>query len=216
MRSAAATFDDDIGAASPTRRKAARRSRPAAGRGKAKGGFFRANNVARIAAIGMSVTIGAGILVNALLMQKGRHPAPLFSKVDPPPAPAAIAAAPDVPPAAAPMRAAPPQPNEALAAAVKLKRPVAPAQDDAGDDPIGRLLKGGSPAVPAEKGDRTILGVQKALGKLGFAVKANGTMGASTRKAIEAYEKVHKLPVKGEVDRRLVKSLAADSGVHIE
>ena len=221
MRSAAATFDDDIGAASPPRKKPARKPRSAAARGKGKGGLFRFDKVARVAAIGMSMSIGAGILVNALMMQKGHHPAPLFGKAD-----AAQAATPVAAPVAAMVEAEPaqparpPQPQAAEAPAAKPKRAVVAARDaaEAGDDPIGRLLKGAPAAAAAtEKGDgKTVLAVQKALTKLGFAVKANGTMGAATRKAIEAFEKNHNLPVKGEVSRRLAKALAAESGMRVE
>ena len=63
---------------------------------------------------------------------------------------------------------------------------------------------------------KTVIGAQRALTKLGFAVKATGSLGPQTKKAIEAFEKDRGLPVKGELSRRVIKILAAESGVKIE
>ena len=86
------------------------------------------------------------------------------------------------------------------------------------DDPIARLLSGSAPSPVADRtaGSKTVFAVQKALAKLGFAVKPNGSFGPTTKKAIEAFEKDRHLPVKGEMSHRIVKVLAAESGVRID
>ena len=231
MRNAAATFNDDIGYDEP-RRQAPRKSRAASSKPKArktkKGKRFGFNmvKVARHGAIGISATVAIGIMVNALILQKGHHPAPLFGKaitlteLKPPPSPTPapikttrdVVVAPNAQQAAA--LAAPPLP------VAKPRHATIPAvaEKGASDDAIGKLLRGEPPApAGGEKGEtKTILAAQKALAKIGYAVKPNGTMGPATRKAIETFEKDRNLPVKGELSRRVVKILGAESGVKID
>lgn len=258
MRNAAATFDDDFGSSRAPRKGA--RARSAGGTGKKKKGGRRAvfdmNGVARYAAIGMAATMALGIMVNALVLQKGHHPAPLFGKAAA--ASPAPAAAPKAVVAAIPAVHAT-APNEAPAvdnASARSHRVVGGTHADAsaGGDAIGRLLAGedpipgkaratlakaspaksaltmsalaksasaksGSNKPTAEKGDakaKIVSGAQRALTKLGFTVPATGTNGPATRKAIEAFQKDHHLPVKGELDGKMVKLLAAESGVKID
>lgn len=248
MRNAAATFDDDFGSSRAPRKGA--RARSAGGTGKKKKGgrraVFNMNGVARYAAIGMAATMALGIMVNALVLQKGHHPAPLFGKAAaaspaPAAAPKAVVAAIPAVHATAPNEA-PPVDN----ASARSHRVVGGTHADAsaGGDAIGRLLAGEDPipgkaratlakASPAksgsnksgsnkpiaEKGDakaKIVSGAQRALTKLGFTVPATGTNGPATRKAIEAFQKDHHLPVKGELDGKMVKLLAAESGVKID
>ena len=226
-------LDDDFGYDAPARKKAARKPRAAAaGRKKKKTRRLNisANRIARYGAIGMSATVVVGIMVNALLMQKGHHPAPLFGKNNVPVHAAAGEPLPKAPAASSqPSAASEPAPTSVAnipapidtgkAARAAIRRSTT---DASSDDPIGRLLNGSAPTSTekstAEKGtgDKTVLGVQKALAKLGFAVKANGTFGPTTKKAIEAFEKDRHLPVKGEVNHRIAKVLAAASGLRIE
>lgn len=218
----AATFDDDLGyEASP--RKTAKRKPPTARAGKKKGAKrrrFDLQRVARFAAIGMAATMAIGIMVNALVLQKGHHPAPLFGKAL---APIAGLAAAPLPPIRAAQVAAQAEPSTALPAKPR-KVEVAGRDGDApaADDAISRLLSGGS-STAAPKGDtkgdakdKTVAGVQRALTKLGFKVPATGAAGPATKKAIEAFEKDRHVAVKGEVNRRLVKMLTAESGIKID
>lgn len=88
-----------------------------------------------------------------------------------------------------------------------------------GDDPIAAMLKTASPGAPAEKPaetSRTILGVQHALMKIGYVVAPDGNYGAATRTAIQAFEREQHLPVTGELSRKLLKQLSAESGVAID
>jgi len=50
---------------------------------------------------------------------------------------------------------------------------------------------------------------------LGFVLKPDGVAGATTRQAIERYERDRKLPVRGELTPALLRRLGAESGVPI-
>ena len=218
----AATFDDDLDYGAAPRKGTPRKPR-AATAGKTKKGAkrprFDMHRVARFAAIGMAATMALGIMVNALVLQKGHHPAPLFGKAS---TPVTIPAAAPLPPArTAPVAASA---DVAPTTSTKPRKTVVAGRDadaQAGDDAIGRLLAGGAmPAAKAAsngKGEgKTVTGVQRALTKLGFKVPTTGAAGPATKKAIEAFEKDRHMPVRGEVDRRLVKVLAAESGIKID
>nr|WP_246736169.1 peptidoglycan-binding domain-containing protein [Enterovirga sp. DB1703] len=89
-----------------------------------------------------------------------------------------------------------------------------------GADPIGNLIRGGEPGAPrpAEaKPDPRVISVQKALAKLGYGpLKADGYLGATTRQALERFERDNKLPVTGGLGIRTTRQLAAASGTQIE
>ena len=241
MRNAAANFDDDFGYDEP-RRPAPRKPRAASGKSKSrkkKGNRFGVDmlKVARYTALGTSAAIVLGIVVNALVMQKGHHPAPLFGKaitlsdvgpVEKHTSPASTQTARDGADASA---ALPEQPASPAVLPVVVPMPVAKprhasqvvADKAAGDDGIARLLRGEAPAqtvgdknIGDKSEPKTVLGAQKALAKLGYALKPNGTLGPATRKAIEAFEKQRNLPVKGDLSRRVVKMLTAETGVTID
>ena len=94
---------------------------------------------------------------------------------------------------------------------------VAAKSDQAGgEDQIAKLLQGGTPPAGDKSEAKTITAAQKALAKLGFALKPNGTLGPATKKAIEQFEKERNLPVNGELTRRVVKVLSAESGLRID
>ncbi len=118
--------------------------------------------------------------------------------------------------------------------ALPVQRPhraeAAPSSKAKGDDAIGKLLKtnvvasndtartGGKDGArdAAKDSTKTVLAAQRALMKLGFVVKPNGAYTASTRSAIEAFERDQNLPVKGELSRKVLKQLSAESGVAID
>lgn len=220
----AATFDDDLDYASVPRERAPRKPRAASAAAKKKKGprrpRFDMHRVARVAAIGMAATMALGIMVNALVLQKGHHPAPLFGKAPGAAAASAVLPRPVVHAAQvdAPLAVTPVAPTAKARKSVVASRD---ADEPVGDDAIGRLLAGGAPAKASGKGEaksdgKTTMGVQRALTKLGFKVPPTGTAGPATKKAIEAFEKDRHMAVKGEVDRRLVKVLAAESGIKID
>ena len=223
MPSAVASFDDAFDMDEPARKKvprpcAAPDNRPARKRGGKKVPRFAfavdGGRVVRLSAIAMSGTLVVAIMVNALLLQKGHHPAPLFGKsiaLGPSPVPKAPPAE-RVTPVVAPEAEITP-PSLAPVAQGRTALAEAPASSD---DAIGALIQGHTPSTAAKGENKTVLGAQKALAKLGFALKPSGTLGPQTRKAIEAFERDRHLPVKGELSHRVVKILAAESGVRID
>jgi hypothetical protein len=172
------------------------------------------------------------ITVNALGLQRGRHPAPLFSMgrieqpaqapippsrpmqsqaqplVQPPAQPAPASAA----PAMAPVR--PPKASGSIAEVIRTgDAPVRPAAVVADGKPsrdaIGELIRVGDPG--------RVAAAQRALIKLGYGpLKPDGVMGLGTRQALERFEKDRRLPVTGELAARTVRDLAAQSGIAVE
>ncbi len=141
----------------------------------------------------------AGIGVNALLLQRERHPAPLFAParrhVLPAPTNASAVRAPasaNLAPAASASAQAPPPKFEGGG-----EPPIRP------QDQIGELLRG------EPRGDRTVQAAQGALAKLGYSVKPDGVEGAATEEALRQFERTHGLPVTTDVTPHLLKQLTA-------
>ena len=153
--------------------------------------------------------------VNALFFQQGRHPAPLFATKT-----ANIAAAPTSP-AAAPAPAThivalPPERPADLQAKKDMASQVAAAPQSR--DAIGDLLRGGVVSTPVadpkQEQVRSVAAVQRALNRLGYGpVKADGIFGSGTKLALERFERDRKLPVTGDMSPRVLKELAAASGI---
>ena len=152
-----------------------------------------------------------GIAVNALLLQRERHPAPLFGFSPPKPVSAVPAPAPPLPPKPViPENSAPPAQSSA---ALPPTRPVDAAQSaPPASDPIAELLAGETRG----DGSHLILAAQTALAKLGYPVKPDGKAGAVTEQALREFERTHGLPSGAEITERLVKQLtaAARAGGH--
>jgi putative peptidoglycan binding protein len=140
-------------------------------------------------AVGLFVALLAAgmILVNALYMQPGPHPAPIFSVKPRPvaePTPRVVAV-----PRAAPAKVEP---------APRLAAPR---------DPIAELI------APAPR----VTAVQRALNDYGYGpLKATGIYGPETVAAIEKFERDRKLPVTGQISPRLLRELAALTGKPLE
>ena len=152
-----------------------------------------------------------GIGVNALLLQRERHPAPLFGFAPPkPPSAAPAPAETPAPKRASAVEAAPPaQPSPAVPPA----RPADAAEGSASaSDPIADLLAGETHSDAS----RLTLTAQTALAKLGYPIKPDGKEGAATEQALRDFERAHGLPPATEINERLVKqlTLAARGGGH--
>jgi hypothetical protein len=147
------------------------------------------------------------IVVNAVFLQSGSHPAPFFVNRAPPtvmadarPSPAEPAAAKPVDPTPTHSVAAPHAPQ---AASVPLP-PPAPVRRN---DPIADLIG------PSSR----IVAVQRLLAQYGYGqVKPSGMLDGPTTAAIEKFEREHKLPVSGRVSDRLVSELTVMTGHPIE
>ena len=170
----------------------------------------------------LAFTAVSAIIANALFLQAGRHPAPMFGSIV-------------VMPAVAPASPRPrPRPVEADAVQPEPK----PAEPRAAADPLANLVKTTSavpvmaPAVPrppaaipasshndaaAIAGARRVAAVQRALTEYGYGqLKPTGTAGSDTQAAIQKFERARKLPVTGQVSDRLVRELTAMIGHPID
>lgn len=187
-----------------------------AGRGKAKPGLAtRLFGGRRRAVVFLSfVALAAiGVPLNALYLQDGRHPAPLFQKAEvEPDAPAtrALAERPHAEPPAAP-RATPrsiePAADAPVVKPLPAKAEPARSAEKRHGDSIGALLSGHA-QKPAEA-EKTVKLAQQALAKLGYSVHTDGVMGASTRRALEKFARANGLPANGEIDAVLLRKLRA-------
>jgi hypothetical protein len=152
-----------------------------------------------------------GIGVNALLLQRERHPAPLFGYAAPKVPSAAPAPAP--PPPQKPTSTEDIAPPAQSSAALPPARPAeSMGSSPPGSDPIAELLAG----EPRGDASRLTLAAQTALAKLGYPVKPDGKEGSATEQALREFERAHGLPPATEITERLVKQLtsAARAGGH--
>lgn len=164
------------------------------------------------------------VVVNAMFLQGGRHPSPMFGDhvlllkpvVDPAP-PAALS------PAMAP--ASPlPRPRPAAADRRSDVAPIdAPAQHHG--DPIGHLVRKVAARSDGSAGDirteaapsRRVMAVQRLLSDYGYGQLApSGQIDAATRAAIRKFEVARHLPVTGQVSDRLLGELAAVTGRRLD
>lgn len=191
-------------------------SRRRGGRGKAnKSAWARLFGGRRrgVAFVSLIALAAIGIPLNALYLQEGRHPAPLF-RINPPEAsvePKAHVAAPAPLPPARPAIAAPTQAAPVVKPAAARSEPTHTQEKR---DQIGALLDGGAPK--SEEADKNVLAAQRALVKLGYVLRPDGVFGSATRQALEKFERDSGLPVKGELTPKIMRQLHARSGVPTE
>lgn len=139
------------------------------------------------AAILLAVMASIVIIINALFLQSGSHPAPFFAN----PKPARVAGG-------EASRQSGSVPSRPLATAVT-PQPVAVRHDD----PIADLI-GPSPRIAA---------VQRVLSNYGYGqIKPSGMLDDATSAAIEKFERERRLPVTGEISDRLMRELAVMVG----
>jgi hypothetical protein len=161
----------------------------------------------------------SAIIANALWLQAGHHPSPMFGSVTAMPA-TAVAIANPLPR---------PRPFEADVSAFETK----PAEPKA-PDPLANLVKATSapaaapanivrPPAPipvssrsdaiAGSGSRRVAAVQRTLTEYGYGqLKPTGTVGSDTQAAIQKFERARKIPVTGQMSDRLVQELTAMIG----
>ncbi len=163
----------------------------------------------------------SAIVANALFLQRGPHPSPMFG------------AAVTVPAAMMPASPLPrPRPAEAAlndTSPMELK----PAESKAAD-PLTSLVKATSttPVTPstivrppapipgvsiAFSGSRRVAAVQRTLTEYGYGqLKPTGTIGADTQAAIQKFERERKIPVTGQMSDHVVRELTAMVGHPID
>ena len=176
------------------------------------------------------------IVANALFLQAGRHPSPMFGSVVTLPAPQAAVVSPL--PRPRPVEAEPPEirPVEVRGAEPRHVeiRSADPKGDSRNPDPMANLVvkSTGAPAaapanvarppasIPAtaqSAGARRVAAVQRALTQYGYGqLKPTGAVGSDTQAAISKFERDRKLPVTGQMSDRLVKELTAMIGHPID
>jgi hypothetical protein len=180
--------------------------------------------------------IGA-ILINALFLQAGRHPSPMFGSVVTMPPPSAAVVLPRPRPVELAARSAEPslfepKPIEIRSAEPKSSEPKAP--DPKTGDPMTSLVAKSTAApviaTPANvmrppapipmaqnAGARRVAAVQRALTEYGYGqLKPTGAIGADTQAAITKFERDRKIPVTGQMSDRLVRELTAMIGHSID
>ena len=169
------------------------------------------------------------IIANALFLQAGRHPSPMFGSVSA--TPAALAPGSPLPrprpveadtslsePKAAESKPAEPKATDPLANLVKATSApaVAPPNIVRPPAPIPASSRNEAIANPAP-GSRRVAAVQRALTEYGYGqLKPTGTVGSDTQAAIQKFERERKLPVTGQMSDRLVRELIAVTGRPIE
>ncbi|WBL81048.1 peptidoglycan-binding protein [Bradyrhizobium xenonodulans] len=185
--------------------------------------------------------IGA-IVANALFLQTGRHPAPMFGTVINLPAPSSVPLSNPLPrprpvgadtsplePKATEFRVEP-KPAE-RAAERPAEKPVEATASTLrpGSDPMTNLVKATTSTSPSamrppapipvqqSPAAKRIAGVQRALSEYGYGnLKITGAMGAETQSAIQKFEREHKMQVTGQVSDRLLRELGAAIGHPVE
>jgi hypothetical protein len=167
----------------------------------------------------------SAIIANAMFMQAGHHPSPMFGTTVPVAAPASPLPRPR--PAEATLRPAdvklaemrpaevkPAAPVSVIAkttaapvAAANVARPPAPIPVSSRSDPVGDLIIA----------SRRVAAVQRALTDYGYGqLKPTGTVGSDTQAAIQKFERDRKLPITGQMSERLVRELSTVTGRSID
>jgi Putative peptidoglycan binding domain len=225
------TSDDDT----PRRRRGSREAafEPDSERGLVMSIFLYSPKDVIAGALALAAIVA--IIANALFMQAGRHPAPMFGMVTALPAVASPVVA-SVPASLLPR----PRPVEADSALPETRPADPKAADAKAVDPMTNLVKTTSTVqaataniprppmtVPVSSrvdsvpvsigGSHRVAAVQRALTEYGYGqLKPTGIVGSDTQVAIQKFEKARKLPVTGQVSDRLVHELAATIGHSIE
>jgi hypothetical protein len=182
----------------------------------------------------------SAIIANALFLQAGHHPSPMFGSVVAVPAAGLTPAGPlprsrPVELAAKPADTSPQESKPAESKPAELKPvEIKPAEPKAAEpksaDPLANLVKATTatpvtanvprppaPIPTAAQGARRVAAVQRVLTEYGYGqLKPTGTIGSDTQAAIQKFERERKLPLTGQMSDRLVRDLVAMTGHPID
>ena len=186
----------------------------------------------------IAATAICAILTNALFLQAGRHPSPMFGSVVTLPPQVAVASP---LPRPRPIVEADPQETRQVEVRGADSRQADSRNTDArsadartADAMTNLVVKSTSapattpanvarppapiPAATAQSaGARRVAAVQRTLTQYGYGqLKPTGAVGADTQTAIAKFERERKLPVTGQMSDRLVRELSAMVGHPIE
>ena len=188
----------------------------------------------------LAFAAAAAVIANALFLQDGHHPSPMFGSVVaipaaglapanplPRPRPVELATRPaDVSPQES--RPVETKPAEIKPAEIKAAEPKAP--EPKASDPLANLVKATAampvtsnvprppaPIPAAASAPHRVAAVQRALTEYGYGqLKPTGVIGSDTQAAIQKFEREHKLPVTGQLSDHLVRDLVAMTGHPID
>jgi Putative peptidoglycan binding domain len=177
----------------------------------------------------------SAIIANALFLQAGHHPSPMFGSVVAIPQAGLTPASPLPRPrpvelAAKPAETLPPESKPVEIGSAEIKPAEPKAAEPKAADPLANLVKATAatpvtsnvprppaPIPTAAQGARRVAAVQRVLTEYGYGqLKPTGTIGSDTQAAIQKFERERKLPLTGQMSDRLVRDLVAMTGHPIE
>jgi hypothetical protein len=180
----------------------------------------------------------SAIIANAIFMQAGRHPSPMFGGSVTVPIAAPASPLPRPRPLDAAAKPADAKPLETKS--VDMRPVEAKPFETKSADPLAHLVKPPAtpsvastnivrPSAPIPLSSRTdavgdlitsshrVASVQRALTEYGYGqLKPTGTVGSDTQAAIQKFERDRKLPMTGQISDRLVRELTAMTGRPID
>lgn len=186
----------------------------------------------------IAATSICAILTNALFLQAGRHPSPMFGSVVTLPPPQAAVANP-LPRPRPVVEADPPETRQVEVRGADSRQAdsrnadTRSAEARNADAMTNLVVKSTSapattpanvarppapiPATTQSAGARRVAAVQRTLTQYGYGqLKPTGAVGSDTQTAIAKFERERKLPVTGQLSDRLVRELSAMVGHPIE
>jgi hypothetical protein len=174
-----------------------------------------------VTACAMAFAVVIAIVTNALFLQAGRHPAPMFGSLTASPAVASAPAnhlprprPPDADTAEA--RIAESRAADLMTNLVKTTGATPPMPSATPRPPLPAVISTHGEPVSGVSA-RRVAAVQRALTDYGYGqLKPTGVMGTDTQAAIQKFERARKIPVTGQVSDRLVHELGAVIGHPID
>lgn len=173
----------------------------------------------------LAFAAASAIIANALFLQSGPHPAPMFGSVAPTAGPAALNLLPRPRPVEADLTPSEPRLAESKSVEPKTSDPLANQVKTTGTGSASPSNVLRPPAqVPPSRGETTqstgshrVAAVQRALTEYGYGqLKPSGTISADTQAAIQKFEREHRMPATGQISDRLVRELSAMIGHPID
>ncbi|ABA05474.1 conserved hypothetical protein [Nitrobacter winogradskyi Nb-255] len=153
---------------------------------------------------GMAFAAAGAIIANAMFMQAGHHPSPIFGS--------AVTISPARQGNAVQQGNPLPRPRPVEADETGRAEPRARAANAPGN-PVQQAGPHSDPVADIINANRRIAAVQRALTEYGFGqLKPTGTVGTETQAAIRKFEQARRMPVTGQMSDRLVRELSALTG----